>query len=285
MNPPSLQSMEQTRQMLIELSIRYGPRLFTAILILAAGGLAARQAGGLTSRLLTRRELEPALTKLLGRMVGLLVLLLFSLMALQNLGVELLPLIASLGVVGVGAGLAMQGVLSNLVAGLTIILSQPFRIGEYISVIGVEGQVESIELFTTTLLHPDRSQVIIPNRKLVGEVLHNYGKIRQLSLQIGVAYKTDLPRALAAIRQVLAQSRRVLAEPQPVVGALQLGESGIAIAVRPWVAVPDYVDAIGELNQALVEACRSQGIEIALPQREVHLLGDGRAAASSDASR
>lgn len=276
MSPPTLQSMEQTRQMMIELAMRYGPRLFSALLILMLGVLAARQVNRVTGGWLARREIEPALSKLLGRLTGLLVLLVFVMMALQNLGVELLPLLASLGVVGVGAGLAMQGVLSNLVAGLTIILSQPFRVGEYISVIGVEGQVESIELFTTILVHPDRSQVIVPNRKLVGEVLHNYGKLRQLSLQVGVAYRTDLPRALDAIRQVLKSSSRVLSDPQPVVGVLQLGESGIAIAVRPWVAVPDYVDAIGELNQALVEACRQQGIEIALPQHEVRLLGDDK---------
>lgn len=278
MTPPNLETMEQTKRMLIELSLRYGPRLFTAILILAVGALVARQANQLAQRFLSRRELEVSLAKLIGRMAGLLVLLVFVMMALQNLGVELLPLLASLGVVGVGAGLAMQGVLSNLVAGLTIILSQPFRVGEYISVIGVEGQVESIELFTTTLLHTDRSQVVIPNRKLVGEVLHNYGKLRQLSLQVGVAYATDLPRALLLIRTVLSQNPRVLAEPAAVVGVGQLGESAIQIAVRPWVAVPDYVDAIGELNQALVEACRSQGIKLALPQQEVRLLSDGKSA-------
>ncbi len=278
MTPPNLETMEQTKRMLIELSLRYAPRLFTALLILAIGVLVARQANRLAQRFLSRRELEVSLAKLIGRMAGLLVLLVFVMMALQNLGVELLPLLASLGVVGVGAGLAMQGVLSNLVAGLTIILSQPFRVGEYISVIGVEGQVESIELFTTTLLHTDRSQVVIPNRKLVGEVLHNYGKLRQLSLQVGVAYATDLPRALLLIRAVLSQNPRVLAEPAAVVGVGQLGESAIQIAVRPWVAVPDYVDAIGELNQALVEACRSQGIKLALPQQEVRLLSDGKSA-------
>lgn len=278
MTPPNLETMEQTKRMLIELSLRYAPRLFTALLILAIGVLVARQANRLAQRFLSRRELEVSLAKLIGRMAGLLVLLVFVMMALQNLGVELLPLLASLGVVGVGAGLAMQGVLSNLVAGLTIILSQPFRVGEYISVIGVEGQVESIELFTTTLLHTDRSQVVIPNRKLVGEVLHNYGKLRQLSLQVGVAYATDLPRALLLIRAVLSQNPRVLAEPAAVVGVGQLGESAIQIAVRPWVAVPDYVDAIGELNQALVEACRSQAIKLALPQQEVRLLSDGKSA-------
>lgn len=276
MNPPSLETMEQTKRVLTEIALRYGPRLLTAILIFAAGGLVARQVNRLAGGWLARRELDVALAKLLGRMAGLLVLLVFTLMALQNLGVELLPLIASLGVVGVGAGLAMQGVLSNLVAGLTIILSGPFRVGEYISVIGVEGQVESIELFTTTLLHTDRSQVVIPNRKLVGEVLHNYGKLRQLNLQVGVAYATELPRALAVIRQVLSQNPRVLSEPPPVVGVGQLGESAIAIAVRPWVAVPDYIDAIGELNQSLVEACRRERIELARPQHEVRLLSDGK---------
>ncbi|HNN97930.1 MAG TPA: mechanosensitive ion channel family protein [Pseudomonadota bacterium] len=276
MNPPSLETMEQTKRVLTELALRYGPRLLTAILIFAAGAFVARQVNRLAGGWLTRRDLDVALAKLLGRMAGLLVLLVFTLMALQNLGVELLPLIASLGVVGVGAGLAMQGVLSNLVAGLTIILSGPFRVGEYISVIGVEGQVESIELFTTTLLHPDRSQVVIPNRKLVGEVLHNYGKLRQLNLQVGVAYATELPRALSVIRQVLSQNPRVLSDPTPVVGVGQLAESAIAIAVRPWVAVSDYIDAIGELNQALVEACRREGIDLALPQQEVRLLSDGK---------
>lgn len=278
MNPPNLESMEQTRRVLIELAVRYGPRLFSALFILVLGLLVARQANRLAARALARRELEVALSTLLGRMVGLLVLLIFAMMALQNLGIELLPLLASLGVVGVGAGLAMQGVLSNLVAGLTIILSRPFRVGEYISVIGVEGQVESIELFTTTLLHPDRSQVVIPNRKLVGEVLHNYGKIRQLNLMVSVAYATDLPRAITVIRGVLAGSRRVLTDPAPVVGVGQLAESAIAIAVRPWVAVADYIDAIGELNQALVEACRSEHIALALPQQEVRLLNDGKPA-------
>lgn len=276
MTPPNLETMEQTKRVLVEMALRYGPRLFTALCILFVGLLAARQTARLTQRFLGRRDLDVALTRLLGRMVGLFVLLVFTMMALQNLGIELLPLLASLGVVGVGAGLAMQGVLSNLVAGLTIILSRPFRVGEYISVIGVEGQVESIELFTTTLLHTDRSQVVIPNRKLVGEVLHNYGKLRQLNLAVAVAYATELPRALTVIRQVLAQNRRVLADPAPVVGVGQLAESAIAIAVRPWVAVPDYVDAIGELNQALVEACRRERIELALPQQEVRLLSDGK---------
>lgn len=101
--------------------------------------------------------------------------------------------------------------------------------------------------------------------------VHNYGKIRQLNLVLGVAFATDLP---PVIRGVLAANRRVLADPAPVVGVGRLGESAIAIAVRPWVAVANYVDAIGELNQALVEACRAERNELALPQQEVRLLNN-----------
>jgi small conductance mechanosensitive channel len=101
-------------------------------------------------------------------------------MALQNLGIELLPLIAGLGVAGAGIALAMQGVLSNVAAGLTIIFTRPFRVGEYIAIVSVEGEVLDISLFSTVLDAPDLSQVVIPNRKIVGEILHNYGKIRQV---------------------------------------------------------------------------------------------------------
>src|SRR5437764_11977397 len=107
-------------------------------------------------------------------------------MVAENLEVtnRLWPVIASIGVAGVGVGLATQGVLSNVVAGLTIIFTKPFRVGEYIEILGEHGQVTAIELFSTTLLHPDRSRVVIPNRRIVGDVLHNYGPVRQLDLSV-----------------------------------------------------------------------------------------------------
>jgi small conductance mechanosensitive channel len=269
---PSMDAMDQARRTLIDLTIRHGPRVLTAILILLIGFFVARRFGKLGERLLSRRDLEQPVRQLISRLIGLFVIIIFTMMALQNLGVELLPLLASLGVVGVGAGLAMQGVLANLVAGLTIIFTQPFRVGEYISVIEVEGQVDTIDLFNTVLLHPDRSRVVIPNRKLIGEVLHNYGKIRQLDLAVGVAYATDLNRAIAVIAEVLQHRAVVLQEPVPIIGVTTLGESAITIAVRPWVNVAERIEAIGEINQAIVEACRQHKIEIALPQSEVRLL-------------
>jgi small conductance mechanosensitive channel len=121
-------------------------------------------------------------------------------MALQNLGVELLPLIAGLGIAGAGIALAMQGVLGNMAAGLTIIFTRPFHVGEYISIVGEEGEVVDISLFSTVLAHPDRSRVVVPNRKIVGEVLHNYGSIRQLDLAVGVGYGAPLEETITALR-------------------------------------------------------------------------------------
>ena len=279
MNPPNLETIEHAKRTLIDVAIHYGPRFFVAVLILFLGGVIARRAGRFAYRWFLKLELEQPMGQLLGRVLTVIVFLVFLMMALQNLGIELLPLFASLGVAGVGVGLAAQGVLGNLVAGLTIIFTRPFRIGEWVSMIGVEGQVEAIDLFSTTLSHPDRSMVVVPNRKIVGEVLHNYGKLRQLDLLIGVTYGTELQKALPVVRDVLARNERVLQDPTPIVGVTVLGESSVGISVKPWVKVPDYVATVGELNQALIESFRTHRIEIALPQREVRIVGNGTVAA------
>jgi small conductance mechanosensitive channel len=187
--------------------------------------------------------------------------------------VELLPLIAGLGVAGAAIALATQGVLSNAAAGLTIIFTKPFRVGQYVSILNEEGQVDSITLFNTTLSHVDRSLIVIPNRKVVGEVLHNYGRLRQLDILVGVAYDTDLNVALAAINELLRANARVLQDPAPVIQTVLLGNSGVTVAVKPWVAVPDFVAATGEINKAIVETFRGRGIVIPFPQHEVRLLG------------
>lgn len=258
---------------MMELAIRYGPRLLTAVLILAAGFIAGRWVAGWLSRVLERRELEPPIRALVTRFVWALTVLLFAIMALQNLGVELLPLIAGLGVAGAGIALATQGVLSNVVAGLSIIFAKPFRVGEYIAIAGVEGAVDSITLFSTTLTHADRSRIVVPNRKVVGEILHNYGQVRQLDVSVGVAYDTDLAMVLGLIREVLAANPRVLRDPQAVVQPVQLGDSAVAIAVRPWVAVADQGAASGELYAAVLTALRARGVVMPFPQREVRIIG------------
>jgi small conductance mechanosensitive channel len=216
-----------------QLAMEFGPRLLSATLVLVAGLFVTRWAAGLAGRGLARFPLEPPVRELLLRVVRLLVFLVFLLMALQNLGIDLLPLIAGLGIAGAGIALALQGVLGNVAAGLTIIFTRPFRVGEYISI--------------------------------AGEILHNYGEIRQLNLRVGVAYATDLDTAFAAIREVLAANPRVLKDPAPVVQAAALGEFAISIAIQPWVAVRDFVAAPGEINTAVVREFRERGITMPVP--------------------
>jgi small conductance mechanosensitive channel len=243
-----------------------------AILIITIGVYVGRWAGRFVHKGLVKFDMEPPVRELLVRILRVLVLGIFLLMALQNLGVELLPLIAGLGVAGAGIALAMQGVLGNLVAGLTIIFTRPFRVGEYVSMLDEEGEVLQVKLFNTVLGHPDLSRVVIPNRKIAGEILHNYGRLRQMEVVVGVAYDTDLNAAIAAIHDILQLNPRVLKDPKPMVQVAVLADSSINIAVKPWSAVHDRVDVEGEINKAIVESFRARGIVIPFPQREVRLL-------------
>ncbi|HEY6457035.1 MAG TPA: mechanosensitive ion channel family protein [Steroidobacteraceae bacterium] len=267
-----LSSIDHIRQQITDLLIQFGPRLLTAILIVIAGVMVGGWAERWLSRALRRFDLEPPLRVLLSRVIRGLVLLLFLVMALQNLGVQLLPLIAGLGVAGAGIALAMQGVLSNIVAGLSIILTKPFRVGQYIQVAGVEGRVEHVSLFSTILTHADRSTVVIPNRKIVGEILHNYGHIRQVSVQVGVAPDTDVAAALQVIEGVVVANPRVLKDVPPVIGVSSLAQSVVQISIQPWVSVDDYGSMTAELSRTILEALRANRINLALAQHEVRLL-------------
>jgi small conductance mechanosensitive channel len=266
-----LKTLGHVQNTIRDMALQFGPKLLAAILILAAGVVAGRWIGRVTERGVARFALEPPVRQLLVRIVRVLVFGLFAIMALQNIGVELLPLIAGLGVAGAGVALAAQGVLGNVIAGLTIIFTRPYRVGEFIATVGVEGTVESISLFNTVLVHGDRSRVVVPNRKIVGEILHNYGRIRQTEVRFGVAYGADLKLALATVTELLRANPRVLAEPVPLVQIAALGASAVQIAARPWVAVSDYGAVETELNLGLVEAMRQRGIEMPFPQYEVYL--------------
>lgn len=268
----SIATVDQVKNTVIDLAIRFGPRALTALLILAAGVLVSRWVTRWLARGLTHIELEPPVRLLLQRVAWALSMALFVILALQNLGVELLPLIAGLGVAGAGLALATQGVLSNIAAGLSIIFTKPFRVGEYISIVGEEGTVESITLFSTTLGHIDRSRVVIPNRKITGEILHNFGQLRQLDVSVGVAYDTDLSQAFALVDEVLRNNSRVLTDPAPVVRAMQLGEWSVTLGVKPWVKVQDFGPATGEITRAILEVFRSRGVAMPVPQREIKMI-------------
>jgi len=265
--------LDQAKSTLVDLTIKFGPKVVVAIIIMFVGVYAGRTLGRMFDRSLHRLNLDPPVRSLLVRMLRLVVLGLFLIMALQNLGVELLPLIAGVGVAGAGIALAMQGVLGNIVAGLTIIFTRPFRVGEYISIVGVEGQVESIDLFDTRLSHADRSIIVVPNRKLVGEILHNYGQIRQLNLSVSIGRAQDLAAAMAVVQAVVNENACVLKDPAPVTGVTRLDSGTMTIAIAPWVKVTDYASAGADLNRAVVEKFAAGGIQYPVPPIEVRVTG------------
>lgn len=260
---------------LIDYLVKKGPQLLGAIGILVVGFFIARFVAAIVQRWLDKKDLEPPVKMLITRVLRLIIIAFALVIALGTCGVDITPLVTLMGVAGVGAGLAMQGVLGNLVAGLVIIFTKPYRVGEYVEIIGCSGQVSTIELLTTVLVHPDRSRVVIPNRKISGEVLHNYGHIRQHHIVVGVAYNTNLQVAIAVIHEMLARNPKVLKEPAPIVAVGSFADSAIEILVKPWSQVNHFGDVAAEVKLAIVDAFRVRQIEIPFPQREVRVLGPG----------
>ena len=268
----TIQTIDRIKNTIIDFLTVYGFQIIGALIILTIGLVIAWWLGRVLGQWLETKRVEPPIVMLAVRVIRLLVFLVALLQALDKLSVPIGPMLAGIGVAGVGIGLALQGVLGNLVAGLTIIFTKPFRVGEYIEVAGVSGQVKHIELFSTMLLHADMSHVMVPNRKLVGEILHNYGQIRQLDLGVGVGYGTDLDSTQKIVREILAANPRVLKDPAPFVGISALGDFSIQITIKPWTKVTDYNPAQVEIYEAILNQFRANKIEIPFPQREVRLL-------------
>jgi small conductance mechanosensitive channel len=258
---------------LVELAIRYGLQILAALIILVVGFRIARWSGGLLEAWLTRKGLDVSLKDLVVRVFRVLVMAATVVVAAEKMGIPVTSLVAGVGVAGVGAGFALQGVLGNVFAGLTILFTRPFKVGEFIEILGVHGQVTQITVSTTTLLHADMSSVVIPNRKIVGEILHNYGTQRQVDLQVGVAYATDLGKAFSVAHDAVTSDARVLAQPAPLVGIKDLGDSAIVLSVRAWIPVADFENTRIAVYRALVEAFRKNGVDMPFPQREIRVLG------------
>jgi small conductance mechanosensitive channel len=267
------------KELVVDLVIRYGFQVLGALVILGAGALLGRWLGGLIDRRLRARAMEPPMRLLVVRSLRIVVMLFAVVVALDKFGFQIAPLVAGIGVAGLGIGIALQGVLGNLVAGLSIIFTKPFRVGEYIEIAGVRGDVASIELFATTLLHPDRSRVIVPNRKLVGEILHNFGTMRQLHLSVTVPLVADVGTVLTAATDVVTRNTRVLKDPAPLVGITQIGDGSIKIGVDPWVRIVDVSPAEAELYRALAEQFHGRGLRLGLGPADVRLVDGATLAA------
>ncbi|MCY7309067.1 MAG: mechanosensitive ion channel family protein [Rhodoferax sp.] len=258
----------------IDLAIQFGPKLLVALLILAVGFFARSGIAGLTDGVIGRLGLDQTLRQLRSRVVRILEVCLFAIMAMQNLGIELLSLLAGLGLAGAGVALAMQGILGNLAAGLTIIFTRSFLVGEHISIAKEEGVVEEIRLFDMVLSHTDRSTArasLSPSaRSSVKSCTTSAWRARSTSRW--VLPMTPRSSAPCNWRGLLTKSAKVLTEPAPVISVLWLSDSAAQIGIRPWTGVADYADVSSQVTQAVLATFRANGIGIPLRSQEVRLL-------------
>lgn len=266
---------------MVDLMTRYGFQVLGTVIVLVAGVVLSRWVGRIFNAWLERQAAEPPLRILLVRFARAVIMLFAVVVALDQLGFQIAPLVAGIGVAGLGVGFALQGVLGNLLAGLTIIFTKPFRVGEYISLLGVKGVVSSIDLSSTTLIHSDRSRVVIPNRKIVGEILHNFGQIRQLHVNVAVPHAADLTTVLGALDELVRRDPRVMKDPAPVIGVTTVSDDTVKIGVAPWCSVADEGPLEGDLYRAIVDDFRARRLPLGPPTREVRVLNGASTAAAA----
>lgn len=251
----------------------FGVRALVAIIILLVGRWAAKMLRSLAERVLRKREVEPTLISFIGNLVYVTLLVFVIIAAINQIGVQTTSFIAVIGAAGLAIGLALQGSLANFAAGFLLILFRPFKVGDYVEGAGVAGIVDAVQLFVTRLKTPDNKLVIIPNARLTGDNIINYSanETRRVDLVFGVSYSADLPKVREVLQDILLKDDRILKDPAPTIGVLELADSSVNFAVRPWVKTANYWDVYFGLTETVKKRFDEEGIGIPFPQRDVHL--------------
>lgn len=256
----------------IEFCVNYSFQVLGAIIILILGVVASNWVARILLRLFEKKKLDITLSKFLAGMAKILVLVFAILIALGKFGITIAPFIAALGALAFGASFALQGPLSNYGAGLTIILTRPFVVGNTITVAGVSGVVEEVKLACTILTNEDGVKITIPNKHIVGEILHNSRENKIVESVIGISYDSDPEKAVEQVRQILGKFEDVQQTPRPQVGIQEFADSSINIGYRYWVPTVKYFQVSYEVNSAVYKALQEVGINIPFPQRDVHII-------------
>jgi len=199
--------------------------------------------------------------------------------ALGKLGIQTASFVAILGAAGLAIGFALQGSLSNFASGVLLTIFRPFKAGDYVEAGGSAGIIEEISIFNTILKTPDNRKVIIPNSKVTGDNITNYSAkdVRRVELKFGIGYSDDIKKAKEVIEKVLKADTRVLNDPAYTVAVLELGDSSVNFAVRPWVKTSDYWPVLFDITENIKLSFDNNGISIPFPQTDVHLHHEGDA--------
>ena len=256
----------------IDYMVAYSFQLLSAILVVIAGIYISRWISRLLSRALEGRDVDQTLRQFIASTVRLIVLIIFIVISIQQLGINITPMVAAIGGLTVGLSLALQGPVSNYGAGLIIILTRMYRVGDTITTQGCCGVVEDISLAATEIRAEDGELIVIPNKHILGEIHANSEANRIVEGSIGVAYDAPIEDAISIIEGILANNPDVAKAATPEVGISGFGDSSVDIEFRYWAPSGRYYPTTHAVNLAVFNAFKAAGISIPFPQREVRML-------------
>lgn len=266
-----VETIQQVYNVVVEFIINYSFQILGAIIILIIGSKLASWFGRLVTGLCEKRNIDITLARFLGSVVKILTLTFVVIIAIGKFGISIAPFIAALGALAFGTSFAIAGPVSNYGAGLVIILSRPFVIGNTITIGGVSGVVNEIHLAVTILSTEDDEIITIPNKHIVGEILSNSFANKIVEGTVGISYQDNPEKAIEAIQKALLGIEDICSEPPPQVGIEAFGESSIDLGMRYWVPTKKYFQTLYRGNMAVHKALEGAGITIPFPQRDVHL--------------
>ena len=267
-----LESLNHLTNTLIDFVVKYGFQILGAVIILVVGIKLAGWLATLVIRVCEKRSLDVTVTRFIGNVVKVLTLVFVIIVAIGKFGISIAPFIAALGALAFGSSFAIQGPLSNYGAGLAIIISRPFVVGNTITVRGVSGVVDEITLAATILSNEDEEKITIPNKHIVGEIIQNSFENRVVEASVAISYTDDPQTAIAALQKTLTQEADVCQEPPPQIGIAAFADSGFNIGFRYWVPTKRYFHSMYRVNLAVHQALEGAGITIPYPHQDVRVI-------------
>jgi len=267
-----LKEVQQLATVVIDFFVNYSFQVIGAILVLVVGIIVARLVASFLLKFLERKEFDVTLSKFFVSVVKITILAFVIIVALGKFGITIAPFIAALAAMAFGASFAIQGPLSNYGAGLVIVLTRPFVVGNTITVCGVNGVVEEVRLGATTLTDEDGVKITVPNKHIVGEIIHNSDKQKIVEEVVGISYHSNPEEAIRIMKNTLDEFQEISREPVPQVGIQEFGDSSINIGLRYCVPTQRYFEMRYAVNLAVYKTLKQENVEIPFPQRDVHIV-------------
>lgn len=251
----------------------FGVHIISAILILLVGFWLTKLITRIFKKILVRRNVDVTLIGFLTSSSKFILYFFVIIAAVSHLGIETTSLIATLGAAGLAIGLALQGSLSNVAAGVMLIIFRQIKVGQYVEGAGVTETVEKVGIFNTTLVTIDNKVIYVPNSKLVNDNIINYSEKdkRRIDLIFSISYKDDIDKAKNLLWSVLESETMLLKEPLPIVAVGELTESSVNLFVRPWVNTSNFLEVRFRLIESVKKIFDEENISIPFPQREIHI--------------